>query len=90
MAETTGDGERELPAFTPEDGAYTVYAACAGKGKVSIGNRDGAGNSHPVACDGVRTGGVVHVEKEVQRLVIRVAGGTSEWKVAVIAGSHQP
>ncbi|MFI5571287.1 hypothetical protein ACIA6T_28895 [Streptomyces sp. NPDC051740] len=35
VAETTGTKNQELPAFTPQEGAYPLYAACEGKGKVS-------------------------------------------------------
>lgn len=89
VAETTGTKDQELPEFTPEEGAYTLYAACEGKGKVSIVDRDSS-NPHPVACGGVPTMGVIYVEKKAQHLKIQVAGGTPVWKIAVISGNHQP
>ncbi len=89
VAETTGDDDRDLPGFTPEDGAYTVYAACEGEGEVSIVGRDSS-KPHPVACNGVPTVGVVYVEKKAQHIRIQVAGGAPAWKVAVVSGNHQP
>ncbi|MFD5497903.1 hypothetical protein ACFWOL_26600 [Streptomyces sp. NPDC058442] len=89
VAETTGNRDQELPEFTPQEGAYTLYAACEGKGKVSIVDRDST-NPHPVKCGGVPTVGVIHVDKKTQHLKIQVVGGTSTWKIAVISGNHQP
>ncbi|MEU5525251.1 hypothetical protein ABZ759_32710 [Streptomyces sp. NPDC047860] len=88
VAETTGTKNRELPAFTPQEGAYTLYAVCEGKGKVSIVDRDSS-NPHPVTCNGVHTVGVVYEDKKPQHLTIQVTGGTSVWKIAVISGNHQ-
>ncbi|MEU5221383.1 hypothetical protein AB0G55_01715 [Streptomyces toyocaensis] len=89
IAETTGNKDQELPAFTPREGAYTLYAACEGKGKVSIVDRDSS-NPHPVTCNGVGTVGVVYEDEKPQHLTIQVTGGTSVWKIAVISGNHQP
>ncbi|MFF8638903.1 hypothetical protein ACF052_32440 [Streptomyces pilosus] len=89
LAETTGNKDEELPAFTPQEGAYTLYAACEGKGKVSIVDRDSS-NPHPVTCNGIRTVGVVYEDKKPQHLTIKVTGGTSVWRIAVISGNHQP
>lgn len=89
VPETAGETGRELPAFTTEEGSYTIYARCDGKGEVSIVGRDSS-RPHPVACGGVLTVGVVHVEgKEVQRLRIQVVGGAAAWSVAVVSGNHQ-
>ncbi|MGA5128121.1 hypothetical protein ACPCAG_33065 [Streptomyces pseudogriseolus] len=89
VAETTGDKNQELPAFTPQEGAYTVYATCEGKGKVSIVDRDSS-NPHPVTCNGVHTVGVVYEDKKPQHLTVQVTGGTSAWRIAVVSGNHQP
>lgn len=88
VAETTGNKDQELPEFTPEEDTYTVYAACDGKGKVSIVNRDSS-NARPVACGGVPTMGIIHAEKKAQHLKIQVVGRTSVWKIAVISGNHR-
>ncbi|WP_432057643.1 hypothetical protein [Streptomyces sp. bgisy022] len=88
VAETTGDTDRNLPAFTPQEGAYTLYATCEGKGKVSIMDRDSS-TPHPVTCDGVHTVGVVHGDKKPQHLTVQVTGGTSVWRIAVVSGNHQ-
>ncbi|MEV0300032.1 hypothetical protein [Streptomyces prasinus] len=88
VAETTGDKDRELPEFTSEEGAYTVYAACEGKGKVSLVNRNSS-NAHPVNCGGAPTVGLIYAEKKAQHLKIQVVGGTSVWKIAVVSGDHQ-
>ncbi|MFC5851416.1 hypothetical protein ACFPZI_06070 [Streptomyces chlorus] len=88
VAETTGNKDQELPEFTSEEGAYTVYAVCEGKGKVSILNRNSS-NAHPVACGGVPTVGVIYADKKAQHLKIQVVGDTSVWKIAVISGNHQ-
>ncbi|MFJ8186536.1 hypothetical protein [Streptomyces sp. NPDC096105] len=89
VAETTGTKNQELPAFTPQEGAYTLYAACEGKGEVSIVDRDSS-NPHPVTCNGVHTVGVVYEDKKPQHLTVQVTGGTSVWRIAVISGNHQP
>ncbi|MFH9044528.1 hypothetical protein ACH4FA_35105 [Streptomyces sp. NPDC017966] len=89
VAETTGDKDQELPVFTPQEGAYTLYATCEGKGKVSIVDRDSS-NPRPITCNGVHTVGVVYEDKKPQHLTIQVTGGTSVWKIAVISGNHQP
>ncbi|MFJ2948486.1 hypothetical protein ACIO8H_12700 [Streptomyces sp. NPDC087226] len=89
VAETTGDKDRELPEFTPEEGAYTLYAVCEGEGEVSIVDRDSS-NPRPVTCNGVHTVGVVYEDKKPQHLKIQVTGGTSIWRIAVISGNHQP
>ncbi|MGM1075143.1 hypothetical protein ACS0VI_02785 [Streptomyces sp. H28] len=89
MPETAGETGRELPAFTPEEGSYTIYASCDGKGEVSIVGRD-SGKPHPIACGGVLTVGVVHVEKEEeQHIRIEVVGGAAAWRVAVVSGDRQ-
>ncbi|MFH9044319.1 hypothetical protein ACH4FA_33985 [Streptomyces sp. NPDC017966] len=88
VAETTGTKDQELPAFTPLEGAYTLYAACEGTGKVAIVDRDSS-NPHPVTCNGVHTVGVVYEDKKPQHLTIQVTGGTSVWKIAVVSGNHQ-
>ncbi|WP_225640924.1 hypothetical protein [Streptomyces werraensis] len=89
VAETTGDKNQELPAFTPQEGAYTLYATCGGKGKVSIVDRDSS-NPHPVTCNGVHTVGVVYDGTKPRHLTVQVTGGTSIWRVAVVSGNHQP
>ncbi|MER7485117.1 hypothetical protein ABTY20_04080 [Streptomyces sp. NPDC126497] len=89
VPETTGNKDQELPAFTPQEGAYTLHAACEGKGKVSIVDRD-SNNPHPVTCNGVHTVGVVYEDKKPQHLTIQVTGGTPVWKIAVVSGNHQP
>jgi hypothetical protein len=89
VTETTGTGNKNLREFTPSEEAYTVYASCSGKGKVTIIDRDGRGEPHLVACDGVRTVGVIHTETKPQHLTIQVTDGTSNWKVAVVSGSHE-
>ncbi|MEU0769507.1 hypothetical protein [Streptomyces albogriseolus] len=89
VAETTGDKTQKLPEFTPQEGAYTLYATCEGKGKVSIADRD-SGNPHLVTCNGVHTVGVVHDDTKPQHLTVRVTGGTSVWRIAVVSGNHQP
>ncbi|MFI9268709.1 hypothetical protein ACIG5C_30630 [Streptomyces werraensis] len=89
VAETTGDKNQELPAFTPQEGAYTLYATCEGKGKVSIVDRDSS-NPHPVTCNGVHTVGVVYDGTKPRHLTVQVTGGTSIWRVAVVSGNHQP
>ncbi|MEU3047626.1 hypothetical protein ABZ705_14085 [Streptomyces sp. NPDC006984] len=88
VPETTGDTDRDLPAFTPEEGVYTIYARCEGRGKVSIVRRDSS-KPHPVACNDVLTVGLVYVEKKAQHIRIQVAGGTATWNVAVVSGNHQ-
>lgn len=89
VPETAGETGRELPAFTPEEGSYTIFASCDGKGEVSIVGRD-SGKPHPVACGGVPTVGVVHVEtEEEQHIRIQVVGGTAAWRVAVVSGNRQ-
>ncbi|MEY9809859.1 hypothetical protein [Streptomyces albogriseolus] len=87
VAETTGNRNQELPEFTPQEGAYTLYATCEGKGEVSIVDRD-SGNPHPVTCNGVHTVGVVHDDAKPQHLTVQVTGGPSIWKVAVVSGNH--
>ncbi|MEU1923829.1 hypothetical protein AB0H23_31090 [Streptomyces albogriseolus] len=89
VAETTGNRNQELPEFAPQEGAYTLYATCEGKGEVSIVDRD-SGNPHPVTCNGVHTVGVVHDDAKPQHLTVQVTGGPSLWKVAVVSGNHQP
>ncbi|MGA5114675.1 hypothetical protein [Streptomyces pseudogriseolus] len=59
VVETTGDKNQELPECTPQEGAYTLYATCEGKGKVSIVDRDST-NPHPVTRNRVHTVGVVY------------------------------
>ncbi|MFJ1982065.1 hypothetical protein [Streptomyces albogriseolus] len=89
VAETSGNRNQELPEFTPQEGTYTLYATCEGKGEVSIVDRD-SGNPHPVTCNGVHTVGVVHDDAKPQHLTVQVTGGPSLWKVAVVSGNHQP
>ncbi|CAL9643724.1 hypothetical protein SUDANB32_06404 [Streptomyces sp. enrichment culture] len=74
VAETTGDESQELPEFAPQEGAYTLYATCEGKGKVSIVDRDSS-NPHPVTCNGVHTVGVVYEDKRPHHLTVQVTGG---------------
>lgn len=88
VPETSGTADAELPEFTPSEQAYTVYAGCSGNGEVTIVDLTGAGKPHPVACDGVRTVGVIHTPEEAQRLAIRVTGGTATWKISIISGSR--
>ncbi|MFJ8692999.1 hypothetical protein [Streptomyces roseolilacinus] len=90
VPETAGNGDLDLPEFTPDEGVYTVFASCVGKGKVKIVDRDDVGNPHPVACDGVRTVGAIHTEKKPQRLKVQVTEGTSDWQIAVVSGDRQP
>ncbi|KOT37100.1 hypothetical protein ADK41_21225 [Streptomyces caelestis] len=89
VPETTGNKDQELPEFTPQEGAYTLYATCEGKGKMLIVDRDSS-NPHPVTCNGVHTVGVVHEDKKPQHLTVQVTGGTSVWRIAVVSGNHQP
>ncbi|MEU3949848.1 hypothetical protein [Streptomyces sp. NPDC029526] len=88
VAETGGSGSRDLPTFTPPDKVYTVYAECTGPGEVTLVDRDGAGTPHRVLCDGAGIEGVVHTDGEPQRLAMRVTGGASTWKVAVVSGEQ--
>ncbi|CAL9511050.1 hypothetical protein [Streptomyces sp. enrichment culture] len=94
VAETVGAGNRDLPDFTPADPAYTVYAGCTGPGEVTLVDRGGRGSSRRLACDGVpvvgivHTGGSVHTRGEPQRLAMRVTGGASTWRVAVVSGEQ--
>ncbi|MFV2118723.1 hypothetical protein ACE14D_09845 [Streptomyces sp. Act-28] len=90
VPETAGNGDRDLPEFTPDEDVYTVFASCVGKGKVKIVDQDDVGNPHPVACDGVRTVGAVHTDKKPQHLKVQVTEGTSAWQIAVVSGDRRP
>ncbi|MEV4877432.1 hypothetical protein [Streptomyces cyaneofuscatus] len=91
VPETSGSGDKDLPAFTPSEEIYTVYAGCRGKGSVTLLDRDNPdGERHSIVCNDVQTVGVIHTEIEPQRLTVHVTGGSARWKVAVVSGDNRP
>ncbi|ARF74442.1 hypothetical protein B7C62_21055 [Kitasatospora albolonga] len=87
VPETSGSGNKDLPAFTPAEEIYTIYAGCSGNGSVTLVDRDNPGGEpHAIVCNDVQTVGVIHTEIEPQRLSVRVTGGATEWKIAVVSG----
>ncbi|MCG7525463.1 hypothetical protein MHW47_13535 [Streptomyces sp. OfavH-34-F] len=89
VPETSGSSDLDLKRFTPEQGAYTIYARCTGKGKVTIVDVDRPEEDpNRVACDGVVTVGRVYSEVEAQSLRMRVQDGAATWTVAVVAGEQ--
>ncbi|MFD5726065.1 hypothetical protein ACFWMT_08155 [Streptomyces sp. NPDC058368] len=90
VPETSGAGDLDLARFTPQQGVYTVYARCTGKGRVTIVDADRPdADPSRIACDQVVTVGRVYSEAEAQALRMRVQGGTATWTVAVVAGAHE-
>ncbi|MFB8102391.1 MULTISPECIES: hypothetical protein [Streptomyces] len=86
--ETSGAGDENLPAFTPAEETYTLYADCTGKGSVSLVDRDDPdGKPHPISCDDVPTVGVVHTEAVPQRLMAKVTGGAAQWAIVIVPGA---
>ncbi|MEU3205745.1 hypothetical protein ABZ702_18065 [Streptomyces cyaneofuscatus] len=91
VPETSGAGDKNLPAFTPAEETYTIYADCTGKGSVSLVDRDNPdGKPHPISCDDVPTVGVIHTEAVPQRLMVKVTGGAAQWAIAILSGDKQP
>ncbi|MGW1296233.1 hypothetical protein [Streptomyces sp. NPDC002533] len=91
VPETSGAGNKNLPAFTPAEETYTIYADCTGKGSVSLVDRDNPdGEPHPISCDDVPTVGVIHTEAVPQRLMVKVTGGAAQWAIAIVSGDKRP
>ncbi|MEU2248499.1 hypothetical protein [Streptomyces sp. NPDC019224] len=89
VPETAGDSDLALRRFTPEQGTYTIYARCTGKGSVTIVDEDRPEEEpNRVACNGVVTVGRVYSEVEAQSLRMRVRGGAATWRVAVVNGER--
>lgn len=90
VSETSGTGNRKLPAFTPDEEIYTIYADCTGEGSVSLMDRDNPeGEPHAIACDDAPTVGVIHAEAVPQHLAVEVTGGTAQWAIVIVTGDQR-